>query len=80
MMPTIEILPVLFAIPAEKMTVILRDGADAGQSSELAGLLITIYGRRFEITDGHIPVRELLGREDLHVVRAVHGFHAEMFL
>jgi len=50
------------------------------QSFRAGRLLITIYGRRFEITDGHIPVRELLGREDLHVVRAVHGFHAEMFL
>ena len=58
---------------AEEVCVVLREAAHAGESVELAALLVAIDGAELGKTNGQVLVAAGRGLVNLAVVRAVHG-------
>ena len=62
------------------MGVVLREGAHAGQSVQLAGLFVAIDGTELGDAQGQVTIAAGLPGEDFAVVRAVHGFQHVLFV
>ena len=62
------------------MPVILSNRPHTSQTRKLTCLFISIYRRRFKITNRHITIAKLIISENLHMMRTVHRLHKEVFL
>ncbi len=62
------------------MGVVLREAAHAGQSMQLAALLVAIHGAELGQSQRQVAVGAGLGFINLAVVRAVHGFEHELLV
>lgn len=64
----------------KQMPIILSDRTHTSQSGKLSCLLISIDRRRFEISDRHITIGELIICEELHMMRTIHWLEIEVFI